>query len=156
MTKSAFSCVIAVACMFLVSCKIDYSMVRVAPSNAPVAHVAGGINAQNVGGAYVIAVDGVSAGMPTLGREILVPAGSTTLTMAFWFDRWRGRNDLVHEFEEGAFYTIDVRPDFAREKVYYNFNKVSPQEFRSFLCLTQRRAQENLKSINPQKAPACG
>lgn len=145
----------ALTCLLLASCKIDYSMVRVAPPTGAVAHIAGGINGQSGGGAYVIAVNGVSVGMPTLGREMLIPAGKTTLSMAFWYATWRGRSEQTAEFEEGAYYTIRVFPDYANEKLTYTFTKVSRQQFQSFLCVTQRQAQEGLKNINPQKAPAC-
>lgn len=155
MTNALRLCLAVVVCLFLASCKIDYSMVRVAPPTGPVAHLAGGIHQQNGGGAYVIAVNGMSVGMPTVGREMLIPAGGATLSVAFWYGFWRGRGEYTGEFEEGAYYTADVTPDYENKVLHYRFTKVSQQEFQSFLCVTQRKAQYNIRNINPQKAPAC-
>lgn len=155
MTNELRLCLAVVMCLFLASCKIDYSMVRVAPPTGPVAHLAGGINVQDGGSANVMAVNGVSVNMPTLGREMLIPAGRTTLGLEFWYGLWRARGEYTGEFEDGAYYTADVIPDEENKVMHYRFTKVSPQEFQSFLCATQRKVQYNIRNINPQKAPAC-
>lgn len=156
MTKKLRLFLAVVVCLFLTSCKIDYSMVRVAPPSGPIAHLVGGVNAPRGGGAYVIAVNGVSVGMPTLGREMLIPAGKTTLSMAFWYGVWRARGEHTQEFDEDAYYTAEVTPNYEAKQAQYTFTKVSRLQFQAFLCATQRQAQENLKNINPQQAPACG
>jgi hypothetical protein len=52
-------------------------------------------------------------------------------------------------------YKIEGSPDFDSKKMTFEVTRITQPEFKRFQCETQKKAQENLKNINPQKAPAC-
>ncbi|WP_421570049.1 hypothetical protein [Stenotrophomonas sp. PD6] len=126
-------------CLFLASCKVDYSAIRVAPPNEPVAHLVAGLSRLNGAPVLILAINGKKPGA-LLGREVQIAAGRNTVKMKYW-DGWvTSEVDFAHDFGAGA---------------YYIFTQVSADAFQVFMCRAQKDLQERLKNVNPQPAPAC-
>ncbi len=140
----------------LASCKLDYSMVRVAPPGVPVAHVVSAINHMGEPGAIISKVNGKGVRGPNgMGYEIQVPAGRNTLFLAYFNGMRYSLSEQVMDFEEGGYYVLAPTPDFDKSRVRYTITRVTPEQFQISMCRAQRQVHQAMKSINPQKTPAC-
>lgn len=154
MTSALRLCVAVVVCLFLASCKVDYSAIRVAPPNEPVAHLVAGLNRLNGAPVLILAINGKKPGA-LLGREVQIAAGKNTVKMKYW-DGWvTSEVDFAHDFEAGGYYIAEVYPDHSASMAKFVFTQVSADAFQVFMCRAQKDLQERLKNVNPQPAPAC-
>lgn len=154
MTSALRLCVAVVLCLLLASCKVDYSAIRVAPANQPVAHLVAGLNRLNGAPVLILAINGKKPGA-LLGREVLISAGNNTVKMKYWDGRVTSDVDFEHDFEAGAYYIAEVYPNYSTSMAKFVFTRVSPDAFQVFICRAQADLQERLKNVNPQPAPAC-
>lgn len=147
-------CVAVMLCLLLASCKVDYSAIRVAPPQEPVAHLVAGLNRLNGAPVYILAINGKKPGV-LLGREVLIPAGRNTFKMQYWDGVVTSKVDFESTFEPGAYYIAEVYPDHSAMRAKFVFSQVSANAFQVFMCRAQADLQERLKKVNPQPAPAC-
>jgi|GEM_PF-1039268 len=154
--KSYVRALTALLLCVLTSCKLDYSMVRIAPPGVPVAHVVSAINHMGEPGAIISKVNGKGVRGPNaMGYEVQVPAGRNTLFLTYFNGMHYSLSEQVMDFEEGGYYVLAPTADFENSKVRYSLTRVTPEQFQTSMCRAQRQVHQAMKSINPQKTPAC-
>lgn len=141
-------------CVVLASCKMDYSAIRLAPPNEPVAHLASGHNRLNGTPVYILGINGKKPGAH-LGREVLIPAGRNTVKLRYTDGLNNSEVDFESDFAAGGYYIAEVSPDHSAKMAMFTFSRVSADAFQRFMCRAQADLQDRLKEVNPQPAPAC-
>ncbi|WP_282298307.1 hypothetical protein [Stenotrophomonas sp. PS02289] len=155
MTNALRLCLAVVVCLFLPSCKMDYSAIRMGPPQVPVAHLVGGLNRLDGTQVIIKKVNGKNVGTNVNGREMLIPAGTNTLQMFYLNGLALSKVDFTSDFEAGGYYIAEVYPYESEKIARFVLTRVSPQDFQTFMCRAQGDLQERLKNVNPQPAPAC-
>lgn len=134
---------------------INYSPANLAQGSSNTASIASGMAESGSGGAIIKKVNGVLVAESVPGREIIAPAGKVNLNVYWFYTTFYKLTDLEGTLKAGAYYTVTPIPNLSEKTIRYEIEEVSQQDFRAFLCKTQRIAQANLSKINPQPAPAC-
>jgi hypothetical protein len=153
MTSALRLCVV-VLCLLLASCKVDYSAIRVAPPNEPVAHLVSGLNRASGTPVYILGINGSKSGA-VLGREMLIRPGKNTVRLFYTGGMYISDVEFESDFEAGGYYVAEVFPDDSAKMARFRFTRVSADEFQAFMCRAQADLQKRLKNVNPQAAPAC-